>query len=930
MAKIENTTVYPTVTPAASDLLIATDVSDNNKTVTFLVSSITGGGGGVAQDLQSVLTTGNIATEDINLTGGIFVTGTVQPTTITALNGIGTSGQVLSSTGTGLQWITAGAGATPSWNDTLIVGSTATTASTVSSTSMTFTGVGADLVIAASATLTGVGVSTFTGNVNINSTDLIFNATGQISAGGSTGTAGQWLVSTGTGLEWSSSVPTASCCPLQSTLNAGNSTTLGITFTGTGTTSFSSGNSIVSLGANTFSGNNTFSATGNTTTTAGINITGTVSDGTTIGTAGQVLSSTGTGVSWITPASTTNTLQQVLDAGNTATGTNALISITGSLTAGTILDTSLSPGGLGQVLTSTGTGLSWLNLACCSLDDTLSIGNNSAQSILLTGTSTLTVPTVIPANIQDTGGSTGANGQVLGISGGILSWVTPGVTDTTYTYDVPSGTTSLRLLDSNAAAQDINLTATSPGITITRNSSSQLTFANTGTTSLAAYPSLVNTTSIIEGCLISNTSGGVSGITLLRYGGGANTGIVPTGGTNTTFLRGDGTWQIVGGIQTVSSVANSGLTTPLAATIVGNNLTLQPNRFTGGANEGFVPSSFGQGQTTDFLRADGTWHAPSGGSGGVTTLALTTTSGLTSPVSGSIVGATLTLNSNVFGGSNLVGYVPDSSASAQTTTFLRADGSWAFPIGSGGVVQSVNGSGTTGLTIPIFANIAGSNMNILINEFGGSNQVGHVPSSIASSQTTTFLRADGTWQVPAGGGAAAGGYIERFTFSAFNTNFNQSFGFHSFGNITQNGFNSLRADTLVLVGSASAPQNWSNIEEIGATVFSNSNGDSSCGSGFSASNICEAHITGYVDAEVALNFFLYLTDICMGEQPLLVGEFKDTFSGVFCGNFTEIGTATPISLNLTGTQSLMFVVNGDNANINIQGHVAFRATNTGT
>ena len=76
MAKIENTTVYPTVTPAASDLLIATDVSDNNKTVTFLVSSITGGGG-VAQDLQSVLTTGNTAIESINLTGNINVTGTV-------------------------------------------------------------------------------------------------------------------------------------------------------------------------------------------------------------------------------------------------------------------------------------------------------------------------------------------------------------------------------------------------------------------------------------------------------------------------------------------------------------------------------------------------------------------------------------------------------------------------------------------------------------------------------------------------------------------------------------------------------------------------------------------------------------------------------------------------------------------------------------
>ena len=42
MAKIENTTVYPTVTPASEDLLIATDVSDNNKTVTFLVSDVAG------------------------------------------------------------------------------------------------------------------------------------------------------------------------------------------------------------------------------------------------------------------------------------------------------------------------------------------------------------------------------------------------------------------------------------------------------------------------------------------------------------------------------------------------------------------------------------------------------------------------------------------------------------------------------------------------------------------------------------------------------------------------------------------------------------------------------------------------------------------------------------------------------------------------
>ena len=104
MAKIENTTVYPTVTPAAEDLLIATDVSDNNKTVTFLVSDVSGAGG-VAQGLQSVLDTGNSATQNISLTGNITVVGTITPTTLTASNGVGAAGQILSSTGTGLQWI---------------------------------------------------------------------------------------------------------------------------------------------------------------------------------------------------------------------------------------------------------------------------------------------------------------------------------------------------------------------------------------------------------------------------------------------------------------------------------------------------------------------------------------------------------------------------------------------------------------------------------------------------------------------------------------------------------------------------------------------------------------------------------------------------------------------------------------------------------
>jgi len=40
MAKISNTTVYPTVTPEDNDLLILTDATDSNKTKTVLMSGV--------------------------------------------------------------------------------------------------------------------------------------------------------------------------------------------------------------------------------------------------------------------------------------------------------------------------------------------------------------------------------------------------------------------------------------------------------------------------------------------------------------------------------------------------------------------------------------------------------------------------------------------------------------------------------------------------------------------------------------------------------------------------------------------------------------------------------------------------------------------------------------------------------------------------
>lgn len=362
MARIDNTTVYPTVTPAMDDLLIATDVSDNNKTVTFLVSDLTGAAV-VLQGLQSVLDTGNTATQNLSLTGDINVVGTVYPTTITAVGSTGSAGQILSSTGTGLQWINSPSTSCCSLQDVLTIGNQATTNIEMVSSSIIVSGASGSITINSPASLTNNGISNFNARVRIDNTSVDFSDSGFIIDGdNNVGTAGQWLTSTVTGVAWSSVIPPGAAPTLQQVLDTGNTALdVGMTFTGTSVISLSANNSITSLGSNTWSGNNTFSATGITSTTAGIALTGSLWDGVSTGTVNQVLTSTGAGgVSWQTSAiPTPNTLQQVLDTGNTATGVSANITISGTIEPGTITDGSGSTGSAAQVLTSTGSVLAW-------------------------------------------------------------------------------------------------------------------------------------------------------------------------------------------------------------------------------------------------------------------------------------------------------------------------------------------------------------------------------------------------------------------------------------------------------------------------------------------------------------------------------------------------------------------------------------------
>ena len=94
------------------------------------------------------------------------------------------------------------------------------------------------------------------------------------------------------------------------------------------------------------------------------------------GTAGQVLTSTGSGVEWYTIPTVIPTLQQVLQSGNTS---NISIILTANITAvtatasnvvsntslsvnGTLKDGTSSAGGVDQILSSTGSGVKWVDM----------------------------------------------------------------------------------------------------------------------------------------------------------------------------------------------------------------------------------------------------------------------------------------------------------------------------------------------------------------------------------------------------------------------------------------------------------------------------------------------------------------------------------------------------------------------------------------
>ena len=161
---------------------------------------------------------------------------------------------------------------------------------------------------------------------------------------------------------------------------------------------------------------------------------------------------------------------------------------------------------------------------------------------------------------------------------------------------------------SNGTLPTLNTNMTDVKIrTLINAGTSSLLLGTSSTTALAGDTALGVTqvygaTNVSTG---SPLSGAISNraltLTSNSYQGGVNVGYVPTGGSNTTFLRGDGTWVTPtgggggGGGGTVTSVD---LSTDIAAFVVAANPI---------TSAGTITLNLNGGTSGQFLRQDGTW-----------------------------------------------------------------------------------------------------------------------------------------------------------------------------------------------------------------------------------------------------------------------------------------------------------------------------------
>ena len=190
--------------------------------------------------------------------------------------------------------------------------------------------------------------------------------------------------------------------------------------------------------------------------------------------------------------------------------------------------------------------------------------------------------------------------------------------------------------------------------------------------------------------LVITPSTGNVVVTSQAYAGASNVGHVTAGGSNITFLRGDGTW--VTPTNTTYGIMGSGNSYAAGLVLAGSST-----------------------HSDQYLRKDGTWVTPTNtapvDSVSVGTSGASSGSALTvSPTTGAVK-----VTSNSYAGTTNVGHVPTGGSA---TTFLRGDATWVTPTNSTDITLTTTGTsgastwnGTT-LNIPQYSGGGGSSASL--------------------------------------------------------------------------------------------------------------------------------------------------------------------------------------------------------------------------
>jgi len=254
--------------------------------------------------------------------------------------------------------------------------------------------------------------------------------------------------------------------------------------------------------------------------------------------------------------------------------------------------------------------------------------------------------------------------------------------------------TGLNVVESILAGNGISVSGTN-----------DITVTNTGVLSLNSANSAI----------VASASTGAIDITSTVYGGGSVIGHVPTGGSNSTFLRGDGTWAPATGT---------------AANPAGSNTELQYND----------NSSFG---ATPNL----TYSADT----------LTVQDNIVIKGDGSADAGKLRLN--CFNNNHYVDIIGPNHAGSPISYSLTLPQniSTSSPVGAAGRILESNASGILQwISTPTDTTYsAGTGLSLATNTF--SLATGAALTNLGGGTGTTYLKKDGTWDTPASGGISFNG-----------------------------------------------------------------------------------------------------------------------------------------------------------------------------